>query len=106
MQRRALTMKIREGAIEEYKRRHDAIWPELNALLLQAGIIDYTIFLHESSLTLFAVLWLQEDHTVDRLPEDPLMQKWWHTMGDIMETESSGAPKTWPLDEVYHLERP
>ena len=103
MQRRALTMKIHEGAAAEYQRRHDEIWPELNVLLQRSGIVDYTIFLDEENLTLFAVLFLKDDHKVDHLSEEPLIQRWWSFMADIMVTDANGAPRTWPLKEVYHL---
>jgi len=55
MTRYAFTMRLKPGAVEEYKRRHDEIWPELSAVLRAAGISDYSIFLDEQTLTLFAV---------------------------------------------------
>lgn len=45
MTRYAFTMRLKPGAVEEYKRRHDEIWPELSAVLRAAGISDYSIFL-------------------------------------------------------------
>ena len=48
-------MKLRPGCKAEYKKRHDAIWPELKDLLKKAGIRDYTIYLDEETNTLFAV---------------------------------------------------
>jgi L-rhamnose mutarotase len=56
MERVAFTMKLMDGQVEEYKRRHDALWPDLNFLLKQKGISEYSIFLDEKSLTLFAYL--------------------------------------------------
>lgn len=55
MTRYAFAMRLKPGAVEEYKRRHDEIWPELSAVLRAAGISDYSIFLDEQTLTLFAV---------------------------------------------------
>jgi len=46
--KRALRMFLNPGAAAEYKRRHDAIWPELVALLKESGISDYGIWLDES----------------------------------------------------------
>ena len=46
-------MKLNPGMSEEYKKRHDNIWPELVQLLKQAGISDYSISLDEETNTLF-----------------------------------------------------
>jgi len=56
MEQIAFTMQLKPGQAAEYERRHDAIWPELVELLKQAGISDYSIFLDETTGTLFAVL--------------------------------------------------
>ncbi|RYE98628.1 MAG: L-rhamnose mutarotase, partial [Oxalobacteraceae bacterium] len=45
MSTRAFRMQLKPGQVEEYKRRHDAIWPELSQALVDAGIYDYSIFL-------------------------------------------------------------
>ena len=55
MTRYAFKMKLKPGCIEEYKRRHDTIWPELAALLKKSGIGDYSIFFDEETNSLFAV---------------------------------------------------
>ena len=79
-------MKLKKGYEAEYKKRHDEIWPELSALLTTAGISNYSIFLDRDTSTLFAVHQLADRHTVDALPDHPIMQKWWSHMSDIMET--------------------
>ena len=65
MIRNAFTMKLKPGYQAEYKRRHDAIWPELSQALADAGISDYSIFLDEDSGTLFAVQKLTDNNTAD-----------------------------------------
>ena len=52
----AFRMQLKPGMAEEYRRRHDEIWPELAALLRDAGIHDYSIFLDPETNALFAVL--------------------------------------------------
>ena len=52
----AFRMFLNAGCTEEYKNRHDAIWPELTALLKAAGVSDYSIFLDEENHVLFATL--------------------------------------------------
>lgn len=103
MEKYAFTMKLNRGQAEEYKRRHDAIWPELVDLLHEAGVSDYSIHLDEATGTLFGVLWRRDDHTMDRLPEHDVMQRWWQMMRDIMETKPDGEPVATPLKLVFHM---
>ena len=98
----AFTMRLDPGQAEEYRRRHDDIWPELAALLTETGISDYSIFLDEPSGTLFGVLRRTADHTMDRLPETEIMRRWWAHMADIMETNPDNAPVVTPLRRVFH----
>ena len=56
MQRYAFKMFLNPGEAHEYRRRHDAIWPELQALLGESGVRNYSIFLDPDTNTLFAYL--------------------------------------------------
>ncbi|WP_419198222.1 L-rhamnose mutarotase [Novosphingobium resinovorum] len=96
-------MKLLPGAVEEYRRRHDAIWPELAELLTASGIRDYSIFLEEETLTLFAVLRLLPGNTRDALPAHPVMQRWWAYMAPLMEVGPDNGPSEWPLAPMFHL---
>jgi len=100
----AFTMKLRPGMKAEYQRRHDAIWPELSALLKQVGVSDYSIFLDEPTGTLFGVLHRSPGHRMDRLPEHPVMQRWWAHMADLMETHPDNSPVQTPLLPIFHLD--
>lgn len=104
MKRAAFVMQLKPGFEKEYKRRHDAIWPELSEALTRAGISDYSIFLDERTLTLFAVQKLTENNTAGDLPNLPIMKKWWAFMGDIMETNPDRSPVCIPLREVFHMD--
>jgi L-rhamnose mutarotase len=100
----AFRMKLKPGAVAEYRRRHDALWPDLATALREAGIYDYSIFLDEETLHLFAVLKLRPDNKRDELPQQPVMQRWWGYMADLMETEPSQRPREWPLVPMFHFE--
>ena len=77
MEKYAFKMHLNPGCQDEYKKRHDEIWPELVMLLKDAGVSDYSIHLDEDTNILFGVLWRSDDHTMDSLPDHPIMQKWW-----------------------------
>ena len=104
MIRNAFTMKLKKGCEAEYKKRHDEIWPELGALLKNAGISDYSIFLNEETGVLFAVQKLTDDNTAGSLPEKEIMAKWWDYMADIMDVNPDNSPVCIPLKEVYHMD--
>lgn len=103
MTRNAFTMKLKAGFEAEYKKRHDEIWPELSALLSDSGISEYSIFLDEESLTLFAFQKLKEGFNGDAIPNDPIVKKWWAYMGDIMETNPDNSPVERSLKEVFYM---
>ncbi len=100
----AFRMKLKPGAVAEYRKRHDEIWPELAQLLRDAGIHDYSIFLDEETLHLFAVLKLRDGNQRESLPEHPLMRRWWDSMKGLMHTHPDGRPEEWPLSRVFHLD--
>jgi len=98
-------MKLMPNCREEYKRRHDNIWPEIVALLKEHGVSDYTIFLDEESDILFAVQQRSENGASSQdMGSHPVMQRWWRYMADIMETNSDFSPVSRPLKLVFHLD--
>jgi L-rhamnose mutarotase len=99
----AFKMKLNPGMKAEYRKRHDAIWPELEALLREAGISDYSIHLDEETNALFGVLWRSDGHKMDALPNHPVMRRWWAHMADIMETKPDNEPVVVPLETVFHM---
>jgi L-rhamnose mutarotase len=103
MEKYAFKMQLNAGMEDEYKRRHDAIWPELVELLHQAGVTDYSIHLDRETHVLFGVLWRRDDHGMDALPNHPVMQRWWAYMADIMQTGPDNAPVVTPLTPVFHM---
>ena len=104
MPRLAFRMKLHPGQEEEYKRRHDDLWPELEQLLKETGISDYSIFLDPETLHLFGVLTVNDPLRMDELPAHPVMQKWWAWMKDIMDSNPDNSPVSVPLQQVFHLE--
>ncbi|WP_434621870.1 L-rhamnose mutarotase [Tabrizicola sp. M-4] len=103
MEKYAFKMHLNPGMAEEYRRRHDAIWPELVALLKEAGVQDYSIHLDPETDTLFGVLWRRHDHGMDALPAHPVMQRWWAHMADIMRTKPDNEPVAVPLVPMFHM---
>jgi L-rhamnose mutarotase len=104
MIRNAFKMKLKPGCVEEYKKRHDEIWPELAKAHTDAGIFDYTIYLDEETLILFAFQKLSDDNTADNLQNLAIIKKWWDYMADLMEVHPNNMPVFKPLTEVFHMD--
>jgi L-rhamnose mutarotase len=103
MERVAFKMQLHQGFEQEYQKRHDEIWPELEALLKQTGINDYSIFLDETTNNLFGVLKIEDAKVLDNLPMQEIMQRWWKHMADIMQSNPDNSPISIPLKEVFYL---
>lgn len=103
MPRVAFKMKLFPGKEEEYKKRHDEIWPELQKLLKEQGISEYSIFLDEETQSLFGVLKITDPNNLNNLPNTEIMKRWWSYMSDIMESNPDNSPVSMPLKEVFYL---
>ncbi len=96
-------MHLFKGFEEEYKKRHDDIWPELQSLLKEAGISDYSIFFDITTNSLFGVMKAEDPAKLADLPSTPVLQRWWKYMADIMETNPDNSPVQISLEEVFYL---
>ncbi len=105
MKRFAFKMFLKPGYEEEYARRHAAIWPELVEMLKEAGVCNYSIFWDKATNILFAYQECSSDtNSQDTSDVDPITQKWWDMMADIMEVNPDNSPVSIPLQEVFHLD--
>jgi L-rhamnose mutarotase len=100
----AFKMKLNTGCREEYKKRHDAIWPELRSLLKRTGVRQYSIFLDEATDDLFGSFHIDDESALRSLPKEPVMKKWWDHMKDIMETNTDQSPVSIALTELFYME--
>lgn len=104
MKKTAFKMKLLPGQKKEYIKRHNEIWPELKKLITDSGIRDYSIFLDEETNTLFGVQFQEDNSSSQDLGSDPIVQKWWKYMADIMETKPDNSPVSIPLELVFHMD--
>jgi len=103
MKRFAFKMFLKPGCEEEYQRRHAALWPELRRGLKSAGVSNYSIFHDPATNILFAYQEIEGETSSQDMGTDPITQRWWDMMADIMETNPDNSPVTIPLDEVFYL---
>jgi L-rhamnose mutarotase len=104
MKRQAFKMKVHPGVIEEYKKRHDNLWPELHRLLKEAGISEYSIFYDHETNSLFAFQKQEGEKGSQDLGSTEIVRKWWKYMAELMETNPDNSPVSVPLEEVFYME--
>lgn len=103
MVRKAFVMRVHATAHEEYRRRHDAIWPELVSALRDHGVISYSIFLDAARSVLFAYVELDSLERWNALATTEVCQRWWRFMRDVMDTHADRSPVSEDLPEMFHL---
>jgi L-rhamnose mutarotase len=97
-------MYLNQGQKEEYKKRHNELWPELRQLLKNAGVSEYSIFLDEETSILFAFQKVSGEGGSQDLGQTEIVQKWWAFMADLMKTNPDNSPVSIPLEEVFYME--
>lgn len=99
----AFRMHLKPGCEAEYARRHAQLWPEMKQLLKEAGVGEYRIFLDRETGNLFAIQTVTGDQGSQDLGKNPICQKWWDFMKDLMDTNPDHSPVSVPLEEVFYL---
>ncbi|HLF35008.1 MAG TPA: L-rhamnose mutarotase [Cyclobacteriaceae bacterium] len=101
--RHGFKMKLYPGFMEEYKKRHDELWPEMARVIREQGIENYSIFLDEETNILFSYYEQTGSNTVSDYASSEIVKKWWKYMADIMETNPDHSPVTIPLEPMFYL---
>ncbi len=102
MIRRAFTMRLKPDGLAEYRKHHDAIWPELVAEIERQGIAQITIF--ENDPVLFLYSEINDEEAWDRLWHSTIHDKWGEVMNPLMEFNAEGIVDSTEVREVFHLE--
>jgi len=95
-------MQLKPGGLEEYRRHHDEIWPELVAQIERSGIGQITIFEADPLLVLYSEI--RDVESWDRLWASEVHGRWGAIMNEFMAVDDEGAPVSGELREVFHLE--
>lgn len=104
MIRKAFVMSVNSGYEAEYARRHQPIWPELEATLLNHGVKNYSIFFHPETRQLFAFAEIEDEARWQAIARTAVCLRWWGQMRELMPCNPDNSPKAVELDEVFHLE--
>ena len=104
MKRKGFVMSVNKGAEAEYEKRHNPIWPELQAVLKKHGVSNYSIFLHPETNQLFGYVEYEDEALFNRIADTPECRKWWAYMAPIMPSNRDHSPVEIPLRQVFHID--
>ena len=105
MIRKSFRLTLKEGKFDEYKKKHDEIWPELSNTLTTMGFTNYSIFYDSTDNTLIEYMELTDDNKFDQMDKLEIVQKWNNFMGDLLVTKSKTDPSpvvTELIEAFYH----
>ena len=105
MIRKAFRMSLHEGRHEEYARRHNPIWRELEEALVAHGVRSYSIFLDPATGDLFAYAEIDSEEGWSAIAATDVCQRWWRYMHDLMPSNADSSPVARDLREVFHIDR-
>ncbi|MDR1703754.1 MAG: L-rhamnose mutarotase [Clostridiales bacterium] len=105
MERMAWKGRIKPGMKDEYIRRHDTIWPEMTALLKEAGICNYTIFCAGDELFGYYECAKSLAYAEKTQSASAVVDRWNEYMADVLELvmdpETGAQPK---MEVVFRME--
>ena len=107
MKRYGQLIGVKPADLEEYKRYHAAVWPEILDMIRQCNIHNYSIFLKDHML--FAYFeYVGDDFDADmaKMAADPKTQEWWDIMMPMQQPIATRDEGEWwaTMDEVFHTE--
>ena len=107
MKRYGQLIGVRPERLEEYKKYHTAVWPEVLETIKQCNIRNYSIYLMGEFL--FAYFeYIGEDFDADmaKMAADPETQEWWAIMEPMQKPLEARAEGDWwaTMEEVFHTD--
>jgi L-rhamnose mutarotase len=109
MKRFGQLIGLRPERLEEYKRYHAAVWPEILAAIREAGIRNYSIFHFRGQLFAYFEYTGPPKEFEARMAElarAPRMREWWDIMDAAQVPVEGRAPGEWwaNMEEVFHVD--
>ncbi len=112
MKRYGSVIGLRPEKLEEYKKLHAAVWPDVLKMLKACHIRNYSIYLRrldDGQHYLFAYFeYTGKDFADDmaKMAADPATQRWWSVCKPCQKPLADRAPDAWwaDMEEVFHLD--
>jgi L-rhamnose mutarotase len=104
MIRKAFLMSLSPGSRDEYERRHNPIWEDLQEVLKSHGVHNYSIFLEPETNQLFGYAAIESEEQWAAIAGTEPCRRWWAFMKDIMPSNEDNSPISKNLEEVFHID--
>ena len=104
MIRKAFRMELCPGMADEYRRRHEALWPEMRDMIHAYGGRNYSIFLDPDTNVLYGYIELEDEAKWAASADTAICRKWWDYMAPLMAVNPDNSPVTHDLQSVFHLD--
>ena len=104
MERICFTFELYPGAEEEYKRRHDEIWPELVEVIEEAGIRNYTLFRSGTQVIAYAECHPDVATAFGKVGATDVNRRWAEWFRDLIVSLTDEQGNLFRADEVWHLD--
>jgi len=105
VQRICFVLKVRQECVEEYRRRHREVWPEMRAALAETGWHDYTLFLRPDGLLVGYLLTESFANARAAMQALEINTRWQSEMAPYFEVSGRMADEQMEaLEEVFHLD--
>jgi L-rhamnose mutarotase len=100
MERVCFELRVRADRIDEYRERHQAVWPEMLAALRDAGWANYSLFLRGDGVVI-GYCETEDFEAAQRAMEaTEINARWQAEMAPLFERELSFDR----LQEIFHLD--
>lgn len=97
-------MSVDPDSHDEYERRHRPIWQELEVVLRDHGVHNYSIFLDAETSQLFGYAEIESEELWNTIADTDECHRWWAFMKGIMPSNADNSPISRDLKEVFHLD--
>lgn len=106
MQRVCFVLQVRPDRLEEYKQRHNAVWPEMQQALRETGWSNYSLFLREDGLLVGYLETEDFERARAEMAGREVNRKWQREMTGFFVQPDGELPDRAisPLEEVFHLD--
>ncbi len=107
MERHGSVIKIRPGKLEEYKKYHADVWPEILAMIRKCNIRNYSIYYKDGYLfSYFEYYGNNFKADMEKMAADPRTQEWWAIMKPMQEPVETRRHEEWwaEMEEVFYTD--
>jgi L-rhamnose mutarotase len=99
-------LKVRADRLDEYRARHEQVWPEMLAALRKTGWHNYSLFLREDGLLVGYLETEDLQAALDGMAATDVNARWQAQMAPFFEDLDGRRPDEGiiPLAEIFHLD--